>query len=256
MKTTDVPANLREFIKVFNRVANYRWDSYTVFSDFVQYCIECFNLNKDRPWLDKLQETYGSEYEVFPLMFREMALTMEREITDDTSWFDVLGTIYEVVSSSSKKSSFGQFFTPAAVCDMIATMNIPEGMKGKRVNDPACGSGRTLLAGHALRPGNYFFGEDLDPLCARMAVVNFCLHGVRGQICHMNTLSGELFRVWQTDTLCCFEVPKEQSFTWQSLEQMRLKHAEQVENPTPAEAKPTPQIIPNQPAAGVQLSIF
>lgn len=252
MKTTDVPANLREFIKVFNRVAGYRWDSYTVFSDFVQYCIECFNLNKDEQWLIKLRETYGKEYEVFPLMFREMALTMERELPEDTSWFDVLGTIYEVVASSSKKSSFGQFFTPASVCDMVAQMNLPNEVKGKRINDPACGSGRTLLAAHALRPGNYCFGEDLDPLCARMAVVNFVLHGVRGQVCHMNTLSGEVFKVWQTDTLCCFEVPKEQSFTWQMLEGMRTRAAEQ--KPTP---EPSPVFTPKPPAApGVQLSIF
>lgn len=251
MKTTDVPANLREFIKVFNRVANYRWDSYTVFSDFVQYSIECFNLNKDTEFIDRLKSNYGSEYEVFPLMFREMVLTMQREL-ERVEWFDVLGTIYEVVASSSKKSSFGQFFTPAEICDIMALMHTPEGMKGKRINDPACGSGRTLLAAHALRPGNYCFGEDLDPLCARMAVVNFCLHGVRGQVCHMNTLSGELFKVWQTETLFCFEVPKEQSFTWQMLEGMRTRPVEQ--KPVPAE---TPKFIPNPPAApGVQLSIF
>lgn len=254
MKTTDVPANLREFIKVFNRVAGYRWDAYTVFVDYIDYCIQCFALEKDREWLDKLQDKYGKEYEVFPAMFREMALTMERQIQTDTQWFDVLGTIYEVVASSSKKSGFGQFFTPAEICDLMVLINVPEGMKGKRINDPACGSGRTLLATHAARPGNYFFGEDLDPLCARMCVVNFCLHGVRGQVMNMNTLSVEVFAGWQTDIMCCWPIPKEQSFTWQQMQQRvsAVSTAGITDKP-----EPSLNIVTIPPAApGVQLSIF
>ena len=58
------------------------------------------------------------------------------------------------------------------------------------INDCAVGSGRTLLAFHIRHLGNYYVAEDIDPMCVRMTVCNFLLHGVEGEvICH--------------DTLCC-----------------------------------------------------
>jgi type I restriction enzyme M protein len=35
-------------------------------------------------------------------------------------WASPLGTYYECLASNSKKSSFGQFFTPRSICDVMA----------------------------------------------------------------------------------------------------------------------------------------
>ena len=54
--------------------------------------------------------------------------------------------------------------------------------KGLNFGDPACGSGRFLIAAHAKSPGNYCCGEDIDRTCALMTVCNFILHGVNGEV--------------------------------------------------------------------------
>lgn len=54
--------------------------------------------------------------------------------------------------------------------------------KGLNFGDPACGSGRFLIAAHAKFPGNYCCGEDIDRTCALMTVCNFILHGVNGEV--------------------------------------------------------------------------
>lgn len=245
MKTTDVPANLREFIKVFNRVAGYRWDATQVFSDFIYYCIECFTIEKDTEFIDRLKRNYGDEYEVFPLLFREMVLTTHREL-EHVEWFDVLGTIYEVVASGSKKSSMGQFFTPPSICDLMTSIQYTEKVVGKTVNDPSCGSGRTLLSFHAAHPGNFLFGEDLDALCSRMCVVNFVLHGAIGQVQHMNSLSMEWYAGWETGLFTIRRIEKSESRTIEMWE----KRARKPE-PKPEVILP---VVMNKP--GTQLTIF
>lgn len=249
MKTTDVPANLREFIKVFNTVAGYRWDAAQVFRDFVYYCIEVFNVDKDEEFISRLKESYGDEYVVFPKLFKELVLTMNREL-EHVEWFDILGTLYEVVASSSKKSSMGQFFTPPEICDLMTKFQYTEKVQGKSANDPSCGSGRTLLSFHVAHPGNYLFGEDLDALCSRMCVVNFVLHGVIGQVQHMNSLTMEWYAGWETSLLSLRRIEKHESITISMFERSR-QLAEQKKQP-----EQSPKIITSPAAPGVQLSIF
>lgn len=63
-----------------------------------------------------------------------------------------------------------------------------EVVRGKRISDPTCGSGRNLLAFHVKHLGNYMVGEDIDRTCAMMTVCNFILHGVQGEVVWHNTL--------------------------------------------------------------------
>lgn len=119
----------------------------------------------------------------------------------DKGWCDPWGDLYMELSSNYKSQSMGQYFTPVDICSMMAKMSIgeEEQISDKRINDPACGSGRTLLAAKAFHPNNYFFGEDLDPICCKMAVVNFAFHGCIGEVVEHNTLAGpkELFQGWK-----------------------------------------------------------
>lgn len=66
------------------------------------------------------------------------------------------------------------------------------------VNDPACGSFRMPLAFAARCPrwmittgAIGFSGQDIDGRCVKMARINAMLYGLRGDIEHHNTLSGE-----------------------------------------------------------------
>jgi type I restriction enzyme M protein len=103
-------------------------------------------------------------------------------------WCDPLGALYEELASKGTRSDFGQFFTPPAVCDLMAITNVPAGAAGKTISDPTCGSGRLLLATHNIAPDNLFFGSDLDITCAKMCAINMAMHGMTGEVAWKNAL--------------------------------------------------------------------
>lgn len=99
---------------------------------------------------------------------------------------DVLGLVYQVLSSHGHRGALGQFFTPASVSRLIAEVLMaaptvaddeerPDRLM--RACEPACGSGAMVLAfmeaqlaarGRAALRRWSITGIDLDPLCSRM----------------------------------------------------------------------------------------
>jgi hypothetical protein len=110
---------------------------------------------------------------------------------------DVLGDIF---TSGITYGEGGQFFTPDPVCQLMAELTIPgdeQAGEPKIVNDPACGSGRLLLAVAKKHPNWEFVGQDTDHRCAQMTAINLGLHGLRGWAVWQNTLSLECYRVYR-----------------------------------------------------------
>lgn len=111
---------------------------------------------------------------------------------------DPLGEFYMMHLSNGR---LGQYFTPENICEMMAQMNISaESKPGQTVLDPACGSGRTLLAAAKINRYLHFYGADLDALCCKMALYNMLLNSLTGEIAHMNSLSNEFFRGYRFGT--------------------------------------------------------
>lgn len=111
----------------------------------------------------------------------------------------------------------GQFFTPDSVCELMArTLGADESVTGQRVYDPACGSGRLMLAFAKVSPDNHFFANDVSMTCAKMTSLNFMFNGLRGEVACMNTLSMEWISGWRVNTPVLGIVPieKEQSQIW------------------------------------------
>lgn len=254
-KSTDIPRELREFNKVFQRLT-YRFDTFTAYRDYLDYCLYIFNTERDPKFIERLKDHYKDHYSVFPEAFREHVLVNYQMISETNEWYDLMGTYYEAVLSSSKASAFGQFFTPPSVCNMIAQMHVHnEKPVQKRVNDPACGSGRTLLAFHAIAPGNFMYGDDLDPMCSAMCAVNLVMHGAQGQVCNMNSLSLDDWRfgyeinphLYTLGLISIRPISKDQAFSLQ-----HWKH-------TPVETEKPPvmaQEAKKQPILGNQLNLF
>jgi len=185
---TDGPPELKPMIDVIKDFGQYRFDPADIFQDFINYCIGCFLLHGDQETATQLRKKYGDDYDKFYDLFAAWITLMSKEMAKK-EWYDALGLLYEYLASSGKKSALGQFFTPEGLCDLLTFINTPATAgTGKIINDPACGSGRTLLSYNAILPNNYFFGEDLDPICAKMAALNFAVHGIQGQITCMDTL--------------------------------------------------------------------
>ena len=132
----------------------------------------------------------------------------------DDPYSDILG---EFFMNNITRGANGQYFTPMPICEMMAQMQFENTSEdGKRVLDPACGSGRMLLAYAKLNHRNYFFGADNTNTCAKMATINFFLNGLKGEVAWMNSLSMEWYGGWQINTngIGIIPIEKEESTIW------------------------------------------
>ena len=192
-KTTDVPHELRDFNRLFSNL-EHGWNYDRFYADFIDFLTESFMPERQGVYED-LKKRYKS-LDGFVKLTHEFIRTQDRQIVEDgmNGWFDALGGFYEILTSRGKSQWLGQFFTPKEVCTMMAMMagaTSDNTSKGLTVHDPASGSGRMLLAWHAIAPGNYQFGADLDPICAKMTAINMCIHGCEGEAVCMDSLKLE-----------------------------------------------------------------
>lgn len=256
-KTTDVPAELKEFNKVFNQVS-YAHDDDRVFSDFIDVCISNFQLVPTPGLRERMLNTY-SEKELTAMgdLVMEYFNTMERVLAKKP-WHDLLGTYYEVLASKSRKSTLGQFFTPQEICDLTTSITIPAKTEGDRLlklSDPASGSGRMLLSSHIRLKGQCIcYAEDLDSICARMTVLNFLSHGVVGEVIHHDSLMPESFyNGWHVNyMLMDTKIPsvrrigKEDSFVIKMWQQRAAEVADKRKNEQPPAASEEPAVAAKQ----------
>ena len=190
-----------DFEKSFKKLC-YTRDASTVWTDFLDYSIDQFLINPDKNYFhrDRYEEW---EVKEFYNLFHAWIHGMQEKLNDGNKWYDLLGEFYEdIIISSYKAGSKGQFFTPMHVTRLMAEVTYT-GYKDKDTDkvrscyDCACGSGRILLAWHELRPYDVCFGWDLDEQAAKMCVLNFLIHGVRGSVVWCNSISYEFYDAWK-----------------------------------------------------------
>ncbi len=168
-----------------------------VFDHFLEFTVNGWLVNGSGiPWwkYDE-QETLA-----FRTFHDEWVLAMG-EILRVKPWHDFLGYLYEqLVAGIRRKQGNGQFFTPETVCDFMAQIVNP--VDGDKATDPCCGSGRLMLAAHAVHPGTIVHAQDLDRTCCMMAVCNFLIHGCRGTVTWGNSLDPtDIRETWAVNPL-------------------------------------------------------
>ncbi|MBL8002862.1 MAG: SAM-dependent DNA methyltransferase [Flavobacteriales bacterium] len=182
-----------QWLKLFNSAALYRHEPSRLFEDYLDLVLCCMANGREEARYLKVAARYNDEELKTLSHLMAMHVLIHEHQVKERRWYDMLGDVYMELASRSKASRMGQFFTPAELCDMMAMMMLGEDdTAGKSICDPAVGSGRTLLAARALKPDlGLIVGADLDPICAKMCALNFWLHGVRGEVACMNSLSLE-----------------------------------------------------------------
>jgi type I restriction enzyme M protein len=188
MKTQEVPLYLRGFNSIFSYF-DYSHSPHTVWNDFLNLTVCGLSYGL----LDERRKTILSNYrdEEQPKLWElfECLVGLYADAKKAGEWIDPLGDYYEILSSKGNKQWFGQFFTPHTVCEIMAHITIGNDSPiKKKCFDPACGSGRLLLAINHLYSGNYVFGCDLDKTCVLMTAINLCLQGAKGEVCWKNSL--------------------------------------------------------------------
>lgn len=177
---------LKSFDSLFSKMA-YRHEPSTVFSDLLTIKICCFGFGTNEVLYHETIKRYSrEELDIMAKLMAELLLIYSKAKADDR-WVDPLGDYYEFLSSSSKKSALGQFFTPPAVCDMMAIM-VSDGDWDKTINEPCSGSGRMVLAMNNQVKGSYYVCQDLDPICCKMTVVNCLMHEIKCEVHCMDVI--------------------------------------------------------------------
>lgn len=190
----------------------------TIFRDWLDLLVAAFASDDDRHGtvLDGYDELGVDVQTVAERYSRAMA---ELVLATEAYQHDVLGDVYTALGN--RTDALGQHFTPHNVADakarMLFTVEDMEASAGRaehyHVGDPACGSGRLLVAaGKAIHhlvtdeetgldgddlPPLVFAGKDLDETCAKMTAVNFVLGEMAGIAVHGNSLTDETYSAWK-----------------------------------------------------------
>jgi len=223
---------LKEVVEMFERVS-YRWNYSEVFDDLLDYMVRqhlSFPTEVSTEQENRFNKKYSDdEKSLFTSMLEKVVILTRERVnlwTTDKSvsgWYDPLGSFYEEVSGQGKKSAMGQFFTPPHIVTMMVQMTVGVQQADKiaarepiTLCEPACGSGRFILAANATHPGTFSCGNDLDQMCVKMTAINMCLNGAIGQVTCGDGLDikGESFRFgWSVVPLAyameCVQIPDE-----------------------------------------------
>ncbi len=127
----------------------------------------------------------------FSCALGEFLRTCQADSAHGAPFPDTLGRIYEEEALTNHYA--GQFFTPEPICTMMAAMIVEQTDEPITICDPACGSGRFLIATQPLAPNATFTGIDRDLTCVHMTALNMLVRNADAYIVHGNTLSMETF---------------------------------------------------------------
>lgn len=195
--------DIKEFVKYMTEVSdNHGVKQEERLDEFCDFIIRLFSTDSYKPegFKPDVATPENNDYIALVSLWCEMVA----EEMEKGNALDLFGQLYEqMFLLKSKASSNGQFFTPDSLCRLMASITDAdvEERVSKRgfvmVNDPACGSARTLLAhfmaktrkDHSLA-GKYFYeAADIDLPTCKMAACNMMIHGMQGKVVCQDQLS-------------------------------------------------------------------
>lgn len=187
-KGSTVAPSKNEFAETVHRIS-HRFSLFSVFDDFLTMAIAACtqNLQTKKSWYEEEYLATIAKYKdselrnEFPKAFAYLVMEMEDRVGSSFG-NDVLGEFFEQHISNGRN---GQFFTPNPICEFMASIthtdrvSDAETKEPLRILDPACGSGRMLLAAHRTNgPGHEYYGIDIDRICVKMTALNLFLNGI------------------------------------------------------------------------------
>ncbi|MGP8217484.1 MAG: N-6 DNA methylase [Bacteroidia bacterium] len=174
-----------KFTVAFNRIARHKSQE-AVFTDFLDMVICTLGAGRyEEEYLAIVKRYKRDEIDMFCELMAEMLIVMDN---GGEGLVDCLGEFYQQYISNK---NLQQFFSPQHICDFMSQITIDKNTIGKTIHDPACGSGRMLLAAAKVSRDNYFTGGDIDARCVKVCAINLCLNGLQGEVAHQNSLTTE-----------------------------------------------------------------
>ena len=241
--------DIKQLLTAFERYA-YGNSLNNAFTELLDWTLLPFKMYNTSDQQNQALETYKSHPKVEQLV---NLVTIIGDLSEEFN--DPIGELYMQAISNGHN---GQYFTPTPICEMISAMTIGEGIENREtILDPACGSGRMLLAAAKQNRHSTFYGADLDSTCCKMALINMLLNSLKGEIAHMNSLSNEFYKGYKVDTKLVdgFHFPYYLEFTEPELSYIWLKPNQKVEV-KPAFSTPFEPVSSSEPINGKQGRLF
>ena len=195
--------DIKQFVKYLTEVSdNHGVKQEERLDAFCDFIIRLFSTDSYKPEGFKPDVVTPENEDYINLVSRWCSMVAEEMEMGNA--FDLFGQLYEqMFLLKSKASSNGQFFTPDSLCRLMADItdaDVEEKVSHIGpviVNDPACGSARTLLAhfmdktreDHALAGMYYYEAADIDLPTCKMAACNMMIHGMQGKVVCQDQLS-------------------------------------------------------------------
>ena len=195
--------DIKEFVKYLTEVSdNHGIKQEERLDSFCDFIISLFSTDsyKSEGFKPSVATPENEDYIALVSLWCEMVA----EEMEKGNALDLFGQLYEqMFLLKSKASANGQFFTPYSLCRLMADITDPVNEENDtkngfiRVNDPACGSARTLLAhfmkkthdNRALSGLYYYEAADIDLTTCKMAACNMMIHGMQGRVICQDQLS-------------------------------------------------------------------
>ena len=195
--------DIKDFVKYLTEVSdNHGIKQEERLDAFCDFIINLFSTKSYKPEWFKPDVAIPENEDYIALV--SLWCEMVAEEMEKGNAFDLFGQLYEqMFLLKSKASANGQFFTPYSLCKLMADITDADVEENEiyrglvMVNDPACGSARTLLA-HFMRKthdnpalaGHYFYeAADIDLPTCKMAACNMMIHGMQGKVVCQDQLS-------------------------------------------------------------------
>lgn len=175
------------------------------FSNFLDLALSYFCNNMDERQMELRK--YVEKNDDFQNAYKE---ALQCFGDDAEGYHDPLGDIF---MSRISHGDHGQFFTPESLSLLMSEIIMDDKIHdGMTINDPACGTGRTLLmALKHLRESKHvepkLYANDLSMTCAKMTLLNFCINSVDGAV-----TCGDALRL-DTENFTFFKLDKVRNLT-------------------------------------------
>lgn len=168
---------------------------------FLDYMMKVFDPESLKASNGNKVITMGKALNENPFYFSQMLDWLEEVdavLEGPIGWIDSFGLMYEeVFKGKAKASLIGQFFTPSHISSLLARLEVKE-ERHPHICDPACGSGRNLLAHFAASDQSkfqFYFASDIDLVSCKMCALNLMAHGMIGAVICRNAVSDNDFKI-------------------------------------------------------------
>ncbi len=253
-----IQAEFKETFDALGRVAQ-RHSYSDVFQGFLSILLNYLadgGFEKERD--TAMQRFSHKEKQQFNKVFYSFFDAQKRfwENNHDAKWLDVFGQFYEEIVSRSKSSAMGQFFTPPGLCDLMAMITVCESKEAKTASDCCSGSGRLILAAHAINPYLQFEAMDKDYICAMMTAINMQLHGCLGIVYWADALTLEYWKGFRIILHPVLKLPYIEPFTPKRQEIRKVAEKAKGTQPKLVAFTDPPPPPKKEPEKAKQLTLF